>query len=119
MVEFALLLPVLLLLVLGIGEFGRAYSVQTTLSGAAREGVRVMALHNDPSAARAATKAAAPFGLSDAQITVATVPAGGCTSGATTAPMAAVTVQYQFAFLSGFLGSGVTLHGKGVMRCNG
>ena len=50
----------LLLLVLGIAEFGRAYNIQTTLSGAAREGVREMALHNDPAAAKAATQAAAP-----------------------------------------------------------
>ena len=33
--------------VMGIAEFGRAYYIQTTLSGAAREGVRVMALQND------------------------------------------------------------------------
>ncbi|MCT1433984.1 pilus assembly protein, partial [Dietzia maris] len=43
-VEFALVLPILLLLVLGILEFGRAYHVQTILSNAARDGVRVMAL---------------------------------------------------------------------------
>ena len=57
--EFALVVPLLLVLVLGIVEFGRAYYIQTTLSGAAREGVREMALHNQPAAARAATKAAA------------------------------------------------------------
>ena len=49
--EFALVVPLLLVLVLGIVEFGRAYHVQTTLSGAAREGVREMALHNDPAEA--------------------------------------------------------------------
>ena len=59
-VEFALVVPVLLLLVLGIAEFGRAYNIQTIISGAAREGVRTMALENDTSAARAATRGAAP-----------------------------------------------------------
>ena len=51
-VEFALVVPLLLVLVLGIAEFGRAYNMQTTLSGAAREGVREMALHNNPAARR-------------------------------------------------------------------
>ncbi len=55
-VEFALILPLLVVLVFGITEFGRAYFVQTTLSGAARDGVRVMALQNDKVAARAAVE---------------------------------------------------------------
>ncbi len=37
-VEFALVVPILLLLVLGIIEFGRAYNIQNSLSAAAREG---------------------------------------------------------------------------------
>ena len=40
-VEFAFIVPLLILLVLGIAEFGRAFQVQGTLSAAAREGVRV------------------------------------------------------------------------------
>ena len=47
-VEFALMLPVLVVLVFGIAEFGRIYHVQTTISGAAREGVRSMALTGQP-----------------------------------------------------------------------
>ena len=47
-VEFALVAPVLLLMVLGIAEFGQAYHVQATISQAAREGVRVMAVKNNP-----------------------------------------------------------------------
>ncbi|MEO5994511.1 MAG: TadE family protein, partial [Arthrobacter sp.] len=58
-VEFALLAPVLVLLLLGIMEFGRAYNVQISLSSAAREGVRVMAIGNSPTAARTAAKNAA------------------------------------------------------------
>ena len=55
-VEFAFILPILIVLVLGIAEFGHAFQVQGTLSAAAREGVRVMALQNDPAAARAAVR---------------------------------------------------------------
>ncbi len=42
-VEFAFIVPLLVLLVLGIAEFGHAFQVQGTLSAAAREGVRMMA----------------------------------------------------------------------------
>ena len=58
-VEFAFIVPLLIVLVLGIAEFGRAFQVQGTLSAAAREGVRLMALQNDPAAARAAVRNAA------------------------------------------------------------
>ena len=70
-VEFALLAPVLILILLGIMEFGRAYNVQATLSNAARESVRVMAIHNSQSAAKAAAKNAAAVltpGLKDEKI---------------------------------------------------
>ena len=43
-VEFALILPVLILIVLGIIEFGFAFNTQIALTQAAREGVRVEAL---------------------------------------------------------------------------
>ena len=44
-VEFAILLPVLLLILIGIMEFGRAFNVQITASNAAREGARYAAIH--------------------------------------------------------------------------
>jgi hypothetical protein len=39
-----LILPVLLMVMVGIIEFGRAYSYQESIQGAAREGARVLAL---------------------------------------------------------------------------
>lgn len=41
LLEFAIVLPVLLLLVMGILEFGWAFNGWITLTGAAREGARV------------------------------------------------------------------------------
>src|ERR687890_2023180 len=84
-VEFAFIVPLLIVLVLGIAEFGRAFQVSGTLSAAAREGVRVMALQNDPAAARNAVRNAAPAldpAVSNAQITIApaSCPATGTTS---------------------------------------
>jgi Flp pilus assembly protein TadG len=116
-VEFALVMPVLLALVVGIAEFGRAYNVQTTLSGAAREGVRVMAVKNDPAAARAATKAAAsPVTLTDSQISVSPTT---CVSTVTATASATVTVTYALPYITRLFGTSVTLHGKGTMRCSG
>src|SRR5215208_6124571 len=117
-VEFAFIVPLLIVLILGIAEFGRAFQVSGTLSAAAREGVRVMALQNDPAAARAAVRNAATSldpALTDAQIAItpATCPqTGGSTS-------VRLTISYPMPFLTDFFGSGVDLTGTGVMRCNG
>jgi Flp pilus assembly protein TadG len=117
-VEFALIVPLLVLLVIGIAEFGHAFQVQGTLSAAAREGVRTMALQNDPGAARTAVRAAAsslnpPIGNGQIAISPAACPANG---GNTTVR---VTISYPMPYLTGFFGSGLGLTGTGVMRCNG
>ena len=44
MVEFALVLPLLLLLCFGITEFGRAWMTKSVLTSAAREGARLAAV---------------------------------------------------------------------------
>ena len=44
LVEFALLLPVFLLILVGIAEFGRAWMIKNMLTGAAREGARFAAV---------------------------------------------------------------------------
>jgi Flp pilus assembly protein TadG len=115
-VEFALVLPILLLLVFGIVEFGRTFQVQATLSAAAREGVRVMAVQNNQAAAKAAVRSATTS-LSpvptDLQITVTP------TSCSTVGGNATVTIHYRLNSLTGFFGWGYDLTGKGVMRCSG
>ena len=113
-VEFALLAPVLVMLLLGITEFGRAYNAQITLSSAAREGVRVMAIGNSPSAARTAAKNAATTlkpALTDTNITIS--PAT-CTTGA----QVTFTITYNLATMTGIAGP-FPMKGKGVMVCGG
>jgi Flp pilus assembly protein TadG len=51
LVEFALVVPLLLILVLGIEEFGRAWMTKNILTGAAREAVRIMAVTGNGAAA--------------------------------------------------------------------
>ncbi len=119
-VEFALLLPALLLIVFGIIDFGRALNAQITLTQAAREGARLAALGQPNVVSR--TQAAAT-GLSPVSVNVASCPAGAGPSAD-----AVVNVSYSFSFVTpvgaiaafiggaGF-GSPVTLTAQGVMPC--
>jgi Flp pilus assembly protein TadG len=116
-VEFAMVVPLLVLLVAGIANFGRIYYVQTTISAAAREGVRSMAIKNDQGTARTAARTAAnTVTVTDAQIAVSPA-TGSCLAGSGT--NATVTITYPVASLSKLFGTSVTLTGKGVMRCGG
>jgi len=122
-VEFALCLPILLLLVFGIIDFGRALNAQLTLTQAAREGVRLAALGYSNGAVAARAQAAAPE-LSG--VTVAVTAA--CAPGAGPTADAQVNVSYTFSFVtpvgaiagifggSGF-GSPIVLTAQGVMPC--
>lgn len=113
-VEFAILLPLLLLLVLGTIEFSRAYNAQITLTNAAREGVRVMAIANDPTAAKTAAKNAAASvsaTISNSDITLST---NACSSGA----QVTLTINYTLSTITGIAGP-FALAGKGVMLCGG
>ena len=113
-VEFALILPILVLFVFGIVEFGRAYSARIELTGAVREGARAVALGGD---GVAKTKDAAP-GLKPNQMTVTTVP---CTT-ISPPPDAKATVEatYPFEYTIPLFRTGTwTLKATGVMRCGG
>jgi Flp pilus assembly protein TadG len=118
-VEFAFIVPLLIMLVLGIVEFGHAFQVQGTLSAAAREGVRTMALQNDPAAARTAVRNAAASlnpGVTDAQIAITPASCPRVDGGSTNVRL---TISYPMPYLTGFFGSSIGLTGTGVMRCNG
>jgi len=57
LVEFALVVPLLLLLVVGIFEFGRAWMTKNIVTGAAREAVRIYAVDQAGGANLARTRA--------------------------------------------------------------
>ena len=113
-VEFAILAPVLVMILLGIMEFGRAYNAQVSLTNAAREGVRVMAITNNQTAARTAAKNAAPSlspALVDSNIAFS---AASCVTDA----QMTVTVTYTLSTMTGIAGP-FAMKGKGVMLCAG
>ena len=72
MVEFALVLPVLLMLVFGFLDLGRAVYSQSVVANAAREGARAAVIHGSTNAEiRAAVKAnAIGIAVTDADITI-------------------------------------------------
>lgn len=115
--EFAIILPILVMLVMGIAEFSRAYNAKEALQYAVREGARELAIRNVPADAVAVTKDRA-IGLDQSKLTVPT-PAS-CPSSVTPTSTATVTATYALNFNIPMWQSGTwTLSATGVMRCNG
>lgn len=121
-VEMAIILPLMLLLVFGIIDFGRMLNAQIEVSAAAREGARWAAMGQTGVPARAALAAPNLSGMSTSVTACPATPA--LTSNAT------VVTTYTFQFITpfgnfkNFFGgpagaSTKTLTGRGVMRCGG
>jgi len=132
-VEFGLVLPLLLLIVFGIIQFGIAYNAQLALSAGAREGVRTLAINPGTRSVSDATSRtiAAASPLASSAINVSTTP---CPLLPSATDKAKVTATYPYnasanpaysAFQSimGLFGasipSSITLTGIGEMRCLG
>lgn len=114
-VEFALVLPILVVLLIGIVEYGSVYNAQLMLTSAAREGARTMAVTGSAAEARTAVIDAA-VGLMPA-VTAAdiTVTPTACT--ATTD--VSVVIAYSKPYLTGMFGATIALEGKSTRRCFG
>lgn len=116
-VEFALVLPLLAMLVLGMMEFGYFLFLAGSAAGAAREGAREMAIHRVQSDAEDVARSAF---ISATRKTPSSVEApASCAPG----ERAVVTVSLSYSSLTGMLGflEGALppVHGEGVMRCGG
>jgi Flp pilus assembly protein TadG len=103
LVEFAILLPILLLLLLGILQFGVVFNNYIQVTSAAREGARKAAVSRSlgvagaTSAARTAAKNASPgLSLTDSQITV--TPSNSMAQGSD------VTVQVKYPYAIDIIG---------------
>lgn len=114
-VEFALVVPVLFLLIFGVVEFGNIYNVQLQLTAAAREGAREMAINGTPATARTVTIAAAP--TLNPRLQTGQVAVSPTTCAAT--QNATVVLTYPVRSITGLFATGVTLEGRAVMRCGG
>jgi Flp pilus assembly protein TadG len=113
-VELALVLPILVLLVFGIIEFGRAYNANVELQGAVREGARSLSLGGTPGQAESAVQGAAsnltPMTFSNET---------ACSTGDGAAGKdAKITATYNLSYNIPLLSSGTwTITATGVIRC--
>jgi Flp pilus assembly protein TadG len=128
-VEMALVLPLLLLVLFGLVDFGRAFNDQMQLTQAAREAVRLIALGGSQPDADARAKLAMPAAgdRPAPAVTAWTLCAPGSTG------IGTVTVQSTFKFLTPLgpiaswfgastlpgVGDVKTLAAEGAMRCAG
>lgn len=114
LVEFALVLPVFLLLLIGMAEFGRAWMTRNILTGASREAVRIAAVKGDSGTALSrANNILSSAGISGASVNIIDdgAPYGTCI----------VTVSYAFpvtiaGFLPGLSGTNFPLSTSTSMR---
>jgi Flp pilus assembly protein TadG len=119
-VEFALIAPLFLAILLGIIEFSNFFRVQISVTQAAREAARSMAINNDQSAAKSAAASASP-GIDASGFSYTFSPAA-CTTGQTVT----VTIKYPMKTVSGGALQGLTgavmpstVTGVSAMRCGG
>lgn len=114
-VEFALVFPILFLVLVGIVEYGSIFNTQLMLTSAAREGARTMAVTGDPVRARTAVVDAA-IGLSPA-LTSADIVITPVSCSATA--NVSVTIRYPKPYLTGLFGATIALEGKSTRTCFG
>ena len=100
LVEFALILPIFILVLAGLFDLGRAVYAYNTISNASRESVRVAIVNQTGADIKAeALKQAVSLGLSAADVTITYGDPSG--TGTCSAPYglgcrASVTVQYSY-----------------------
>jgi Flp pilus assembly protein TadG len=94
-VEFALTVPILLLIVFGIIDFGRALNAQIQLTGAAGVAARAAAL-GEPAATVDSQAAQAAPTLTGVTTTIVSA----CPASAAPGQDASVNVSYQFSFIT-------------------
>jgi Flp pilus assembly protein TadG len=109
-------MPLLLLIIFGIIDFGRMLNAQITLTEAAREGARAAALVEPGGQAAGVARAS----LAASGIGSVTPVVTDCSDPATVNAVANLTYEFRFVTPLGFLigaGGVMQLKGHGVMPC--
>lgn len=116
MVEFALIIPVLLLIVIGIIEFGFMFGGYLSLTNASREAVRFVSLGGTDAAAITRAKEVA-INLAPERMIVTISPSNALRN---RGDSVSVNITYDYEFLTPFmnrlLGNTVSLKSKATMR---
>jgi Flp pilus assembly protein TadG len=105
LVEFALIVPVLMLLLVGVFEFGRAWSAHQAVTDAAREGAR-LAVIADPNVTEDSVARVVRNALSAASLNgdLATIRLTGVSDATGEPARVAVTYPYQLTMLKALQG---------------
>jgi Flp pilus assembly protein TadG len=130
--EFALILPVLFLLIAGIIEFGRAWNIKQAVTDAAREGARYTVIVDTRTMTQVENRVKDRLTLANIETTnppttVSITPAGffKCPSGAVGASGAEMTVFVTTTYRMGWVGalmswvggsSTITISSRATMR---
>lgn len=116
MVEFALILPVLLLIVIGIIEFGFMFSDYLSLTNASRETVRFVSLGGSNTQAIERAKEVA-VNLDPLKMNISFDPVSEARERGDTVKVK-ITYEYEFItpFIGTILGDSITLEADAVMR---
>ncbi|MFS0775391.1 TadE family protein [Neobacillus sp. 3P2-tot-E-2] len=111
LVEFALIVPVLIFLLIGIIDFGRVLHAYLTIDHAGREAARTASIGKDEATIKSkAVSQGSSIGLTTGQVIVTTGSSG---------TEATITITYPITFLTPIIGSVVgplTLTDTTVMR---
>jgi Flp pilus assembly protein TadG len=127
LIETAITVPIVLLIAVGIFEFGRAYQTQQVLTNAAREGARQAVIEgvSDATVTSIVRNYLTSGGLTAVNPvisrTISMNPAGGCPCGSR------VTINYPFSFIvlqpvarlvarNSTAGSAITMQASAIMR---
>ena len=121
-VEFALILPIFLALILGVVEFGRAFSIQVSMAEGAREAARYMAIHYTETGALAAAKQKAISGAEPiVKLKTGEIDISSCAPEGDAVVLIAAKTDYLTGLptLLPFLPDIMNISARGVMRCGG
>lgn len=123
-VEMAIVLPLLLMLIFGIGEFGLMFTQWQTLTNAAREGARIGVVFRGASCAAATVQSEITTAVQNYMTntgvdtaTITTTSTGAC-AGSGTQLQVTAQLPYAFGALPGLAGlaSSITLSATSTMR---
>lgn len=125
--EFALVVPILLLMVVGVMEFGRAWTLSQVITDGARQGARMAALLNNSSAGQDSVRRVVRRALSAGNINATDQMIAidnGWKAGTNTPVGVTVSVPYDFGVfrpvmqLAGqsFNNGTITLRSRAIMR---
>jgi Flp pilus assembly protein TadG len=114
-VEFAIIAPVLILLLFGIVEYGFVFNAQLQVTGAAREAAREMAVTGVPAQAQLSAVSATAALSPDLTTGDVTLSSSTCSAGQDVT----ATVGYDKPFITGLFGATIHITGTATYRCQG